>query len=178
MFLLVAVSTNASYHLDEYVKRFETSPWVIQQILVADSLRNWSSYMACLKADLNNQKRRILAADIGSKAQESLNAMNIIITFEDRQELAELQDATQELQLIFPALLQTVKRIRGQCQKIYCTSTMNSIEQKSYHIVMDEFDEFVYEIELLVQRAEVLVEQAKAATNLVSSRFPRANNQL
>lgn len=168
MFLLVAVSKNAADHLDQCVERSHARPWELQHLLVADSLRNWSDYMACLKAELSKQKKRIIDTQVGSKADKLETSINIDIKFDDRQELAEIQDATQELELILPVLLQTVQRVRDQCQRTHCTSTMSSAEAISFEFAMGEFEEFVCEAESLVVRAEALVKQAKSATNLVS----------
>jgi hypothetical protein len=59
-FLLISVSPNAQVQLAEVLERsiqdeFYVSPWNVQRLLVADSLKGWPDYMASLEKQLKTQ---------------------------------------------------------------------------------------------------------------------------
>jgi hypothetical protein len=59
-FLLISPSKNAQVQLAEVLERsvqneYYVSPWNIQRLLVADSLKGWPDYMASLEKQLKEQ---------------------------------------------------------------------------------------------------------------------------
>jgi len=59
-FLLIAPSANAQVQLAEALEQsmhdeFYVSPWNVQRLLVADSLKGWPDYMANLEKQLKTQ---------------------------------------------------------------------------------------------------------------------------
>jgi len=169
IFLFIAPSKNAEQHIGQLLERSQLSPWDLQRLLVADTLKGWSDYMACLNAELDKQSERIVAADVGPKTENLPALTDIYITFEDRQELKKLQNFIHDIKLILPATLQTLKRIREQCEKNYSRNTMTTSEKMSFDMTMEEFDEYIVEAELYVDRAAALENRARSTTKLVST---------
>lgn len=170
MFILIAPSKNAEACIGQCLDPSQISPWDVQRLLVADSLRGWSDYMACLNAELDKQSQRIVDATIthvDTKAENLPALTDIYITFEDRQELKKLQNAIHDLQLTLPTALQNIECIQKQCRKVYNINGMRTAERMSFDITMEEFDEYIIEAKLHVERAKALENRAKSTTKLV-----------
>ena len=57
VFYLICPSSNAEQQIGKYLSMCNTdehaiSPWRLQSLLVADSLKGWADYMACLQHEL------------------------------------------------------------------------------------------------------------------------------
>lgn len=171
MFIFIAPSKNAEAHIGKCLDPSQMSPWDVQRLLVADSLRGWSDYMACLNAELDKQSQRIVDANIthvDTKAENLPALTDIYITFEDRQELKKLQNAIHDLQLTLPTALQNIECIQKQCKKAYNADNMHNAERVNFDTTMEEFDEYIIEAKLHVDRAKALEDRAKSTTKLVS----------
>jgi len=59
MFFLISPSENAENHLEKCCEPSRMSPWAVQRILIADSLRGWGDYMAFLESHLNTQASNV-----------------------------------------------------------------------------------------------------------------------
>jgi hypothetical protein len=105
-------------------------------------------------------------ADVGSE-KENLSPLNFTINFGDRQELKILEDSIIDLEVILPTMLSTIIRIREQCKKCNETVSLEEDEKCFLEQVMEEFDEYVREAEMLVKRAKTLKETARSTAQLV-----------
>jgi hypothetical protein len=109
-------------------------------------------------------------ADVGPE-KENLSPLNFNINFGDRQALKILEDSIIDLGIILPLMLNTIKKIREQFKNSNARDIgmEKSKEEDSFHEqVMEEFDEYIEETEMLVQRAKSLKETAKSTARLVS----------
>ena len=93
---------------------------------------------------------------------------NIYITFADRQQLKTLQDDIHDLQVIMPTMLRTLKRVQAQFRVNYDRNTMSLAEKMDLDSTIEEFDEYINEAEMFVERAKDLEGRAKSTTKLVS----------
>ena len=73
IFLLISPSKNANEHLHKCYELSCASPWILQRLLVADSLSGWSDYMACLEAELKTQASSISC----SSAQKLITPLSL-----------------------------------------------------------------------------------------------------
>ncbi|TVY44398.1 hypothetical protein LSUB1_G002055, partial [Lachnellula subtilissima] len=163
-FLVIAPSKNVEIQLAGAFERslqkdLYVSPWNIQRLLLADSLKGWPDYMASLQKRLKKQRLDI--------KKENLSPLDITINFEDRQDLKIIEDSIIDLDVILPTMLNTIKRIREQCEK--CNEGVGDDERCYLEEILEELDEYVREAELLVQRANILKETARSTSQLISN---------
>jgi hypothetical protein len=85
----------------------------------------------------------------------------------DRQTLELLKDSVIDLQVILPTLLNTITRVRELCKRCCKTHCRKEVECDC-DLIMEEFDEHVAEVEIQVNRAEVLRQSANSTASLVS----------
>jgi len=114
---------------------------------------------------------RVVLADVGPE-KENLCPLNFNINFGDRQALKILEDSIIDLGVILPSMLNTIKNIQQQFRNSNERDRFkeDSREQKSIRDqVMEEFDEYIEEAQMLVQRANSLKETAKSTARLVST---------
>ncbi|TVY92063.1 hypothetical protein LAWI1_G003448, partial [Lachnellula willkommii] len=169
-FLLIAPSENVETQLAGAFERslqndFHVSLWNVQRLLLADSLKGWPDYMASLEKQLKKQSDRIVIADVGSK-KENLSPLDFTINFGDRQELKIMEDSILDLDVILPTMLNTINRIQEQCEKH--NKRVGGDEKCHLEEILEEFDEYVREAEVLVQRAKILKETARSTAQLIS----------
>ena len=107
-----------------------------------------------------------MLADVGSE-KENLSPLNFTINFGDRQELKILEDSIIDLDVILPTMLSTILRIREQCKERNETVNRGEDEKCCLEQIMEEFDEYVREAEVLVKRAKTLKETARSTAQLV-----------
>lgn len=111
-----------------------------------------------------------MLADVGPE-KENLSPLNFNINFGDRQALKILEDSIIDLGIILPSMLNTIKKIREQFKNSNARDAAmeKSKEENSFlEQVMEEFDEYIEEAGMLVQRAKSLKETAKSTARLVS----------
>jgi len=77
-----------------------------------------------------------------------------------------LEDSIIDLEVILPTMLSTIIRIREQCKRQ--TVSLGEAEECFLEQIMEEFDEYVREAEVLVKRAKTLKETARSTAQLVS----------
>jgi hypothetical protein len=123
------------------------------------------------KANYIFQSQRIVCADPGSKTENLAPLTNIYITFADRQELKTLQDDIHDLQVIMPNMLKTLRRTRAQCRMSYNGSSMSLAEKINFNSTIEEFDEYINEVGMFVERARNLESRVKSTTKLVGLWF-------
>lgn len=86
-----------------------------------------------------------------------------------RQILKQLEDSILELQVILPTMLNTIIRIRDQCQKLcrmYCEIKQ---DECCCHLTVKEFDECAKGVEICVRQVGVLKERVNFTMWLVRS---------
>jgi hypothetical protein len=120
------------------------------------------------KANHIAQSELIVCADPGPKTENLAPLTNIYITFADRQQLKTLQDDIHDLQVIMPTMLKTLKRVQAQFRVSYDRNTMSLAENMELDSTIEEFDEYINEAEMFVERAKDLEGRAKSTTKLVS----------
>lgn len=94
--------------------------------------------------------------------------MDFNINFMDRQALRLLEDSITDLQIILATCLSTVVRIREQCQTCCNINCSNKEKKCNCNQGLQQFFEYIKELELYVMRADVLRDKAKCTTQLVS----------
>ena len=180
LFLLVAPSPNINNEIGtslEAVLENPSSipPWNVQRLLVADALRGWGDYMACLEKELRKQSDRIICANIGSEKDNLSPLTDFHITFIDRQELKIIEDAVIDLQIILPTLSNTISRIKDEMRNWYGDSDMEKEERNNLEDVIDEFEEYFREAEMHNNRAKSLKERTDSTSRLVRTPLPLKN---
>jgi hypothetical protein len=87
-----------------------------------------------------------------------------------------LEDAIIDLGIILPSMLNTIRKIREQfinSSERHRAVAASEDEKFFLEQVMEEFDEYIEEAEMLVQRAKSLKDTAKSTARLVSVCTPR-----
>ncbi|KAF4626595.1 hypothetical protein G7Y89_g11565 [Cudoniella acicularis] len=166
IFLLISPSKNANEHIHKCYEFSCVSPWIVQRLLVADS--KLYQLLISAKANYIAQSQRIVCADPGLKTENLTPLTNIYITFADQQELKTLQDDIHDLQLIMPTMLKTLKRVRAQFRMSCDRNTMSLAEKINFDSTTEEFDEYINEAEIFVERVKDLEGRAKSTTKLIS----------
>jgi hypothetical protein len=91
---------------------------------------------------------------------------NLEINVTDTQALKLLDDAVADLQVILPTLLNTVLGIRQE-GKICCQAgCADENGTGDCHRLLKQFDQYVRELEIFVQRTNVLRDKATACAKL------------
>ncbi|KAF2185420.1 hypothetical protein K469DRAFT_707665 [Zopfia rhizophila CBS 207.26] len=173
VFVLIAPSQNFERQLSGGLKldvhqRHLVSPCKVQQLLVADSLKGWMDYMAWLEAKLKAQSDRVVFAKVGMKENNISSLADFNINFMDRQELKLLEDSVADLRIILPTLLNTVIQIRKQCQLGCSTYCVNTDHKWNCCWIVDQFDGYIRELEMHVERAHVLKDKIRSTATLLS----------
>jgi hypothetical protein len=108
---------------------------------------------------------------VGVKDKNQSLLSNLTIKVEDLKALKLLEDSVTQLQVILPTLLKTITGLRAECHescKMICSNQEDSCDCAR---VLVRFNTFINDLEMYVQRANVLKEEAKSAARLVCSMF-------
>ncbi|PLB50949.1 hypothetical protein P170DRAFT_354283 [Aspergillus steynii IBT 23096] len=162
VFILVAPSRVAEGDIAACFQ--ETSPekdtmkpaFVVHERLVMDSLKGWMEYMAWLEEESKQKSNRVLVSDIDSK--------KIYFSADDRQRLKQLEDYITDLIVILQTMNDTVSRIGKSCQR-YCE--VGCQDTCSCRYMVEEFEACAAEIQIYLQRAEVLKARVRSTEQLV-----------
>src|SRR5947207_14347779 len=109
--------------------------------------------------------------EVGVKDKSQCVFTNLSIEVKDRQNLKLLEDRVTQLQVILPTLLKTVTGLREEfreCCKMICSNHEGICDCAR---VLVRFNTYISDLEMYVQRADVLKEEAKSASRLVCSMF-------
>ncbi|OXV07578.1 hypothetical protein Egran_04657 [Elaphomyces granulatus] len=126
---------------------------LVHQILVADSLSGWMDYMAWLEEQYREKFDNIMVSDIASKFQDQ--PPERYFSIEDRLSLSQLEESTTDLILILQTMVNNLVRIRDQLNKncaVYCGNRSAC----SCQCMVEEYKEYIYQVEVNLNRAEVL----------------------
>jgi len=104
---------------------------------------------------------------IDEKGQTSSRLINLSINVSDRQVLKLLEDSVTELQIILPTLLRTVVDLREECHALCTINCSRENEMCCCDHIRLQFDTHIKDLELYVQRAGILKEEAKSSARLV-----------
>lgn len=90
------------------------------------------------------------------------------INFEDRQELKIVEDKILDLQVILPGMLSTISGVQETCKQ-HCKG-LESMYNERYELdaIIGEFDEYIKESRMQIDRAKALRDMAKSTARLVS----------
>ncbi|CZR68126.1 uncharacterized protein PAC_18025 [Phialocephala subalpina] len=164
MFLLIAPSGNVECQFAQHLDQSSSDnviPWNVHRILVADSLRGWMDYMASMEEHLKEQ-----ASPSGKENLSPLIDFNI--NFEDRQELKIVEDSVLDLQAILPGMLCAIVAIQEQCKHHRHNSRITEEEKYDADAIIYEFDEYIREVRMHIERVKVLKDKAKSTAELLS----------
>jgi len=106
-------------------------------------------------------------APIDEKEQISSRLINLTINVSDRQALKLLENSVAQLQIILSTLLRTVVALREECC-VFCKINCSRKREvcRCDHIRL-RFDAHIKDLELYVQRSDILKEEAKSTARLV-----------
>ena len=110
-------------------------------------------------------------AEVGMKDKSQSILTNLSIEVKDRQNLKLLEDWVTQLQVILPTLLKTVTGLRAEfreCCKMICSNQEGICDCAR---VLVRFSTYISDLEMYVQRADVLKEEAKNVSRFVCSMF-------
>ena len=116
------------------------------------------------------QSDRIVMADVGTTTETLSPLKDFIINFEDRQDLKVLEDSVVDLLVILPKFVQTIKDIKMHCMTCHSGVVMNDEDAAETQAILDEFDEYIREMEMYADQARALNTSAQATTQLVSGK--------
>ena len=110
---------------------------------------------------------------MGTKRENLSPLTDFNINFADRQTLKILEDSVIDLQVILASMLKTITRIREHCRKCCAKVDLTAEEADNLQVILEEFDEYIKEAEIYVERGKALDEKAHSTAQLVS--FPYQN---
>ncbi|KAJ8067309.1 hypothetical protein OCU04_004664 [Sclerotinia nivalis] len=159
-FLLLCPTKHAKSQLDRCLQggvpgNSYILSWNVHRILVADSLSGWMDYMANIEEKLRYQSNQIMSTSVLSGDHTSTILQ---VNFDNRQDLKYLEDLVMNLELILPNMQATIMRIRDQCQEYHqeAKNSMTANEEGALYSILQEFNEYINQANLHVQRATVL----------------------
>jgi len=173
-FLLVAPSDNFRSQLKECLEsstadETETlSCWNTHRILCADSLKGWSDYMVWLQKKLKEQSNEIVLATVGNNKANLSPLTDFNINFEHRQELKIVEDQVLDLQVILPSLVDAIHGIRAACARFAAGSSTKGLDTFDLDTIVDEFEDYEKQANLLTERAKTLKANAESTAQLLS----------
>jgi hypothetical protein len=100
------------------------------------------------------------------------------VKFSDRQNINRLEKDTANMRIILLTMLENMIQVRNECKKCCLISCQRKCEElhRDCSYFVDEFDGYVREAKMYVQRAEILSEKVRSTADLVSieylMRFP------
>ena len=89
------------------------------------------------------------------------------INFEHRQELKIVEDQVLDLQVILPSLVDAIHGIRAACAGFVAESSTKGLDTFDLDTIVDEFEDYEKQANLLTERAKTLKANAKSTTQLV-----------
>ncbi|KAG4422124.1 hypothetical protein IFR04_004751 [Cadophora malorum] len=173
-FLLVAPSDNFKSQFTDCLEsstadETETlSCWNTHRILCADSLRGWSDYMVWLQKKLKEQSNEIVLATVGNNKANLSPLTDFNINFEHRQELKIVEDQVLDLQVILPSLVDASHGIRAACARFAAESSTQGRDKFDLDSIIDEFEDYEEQANLLTERAKTLKANAESTAQLLS----------
>lgn len=88
------------------------------------------------------------------------------ITFLDRQHIHELEEYTIDMKMILVNMLNNIVQVRDQYQKDCLDNSTERVQTCVYFL--EEFNSYVREADMYVQRAEFLSEKVRSTAQMVS----------
>lgn len=143
------------------------APCIIHSLIVADSIRGWMDYISWLEKYVKDKSVQITFAELGSADDESLDGFSFNV--EDRQGLKVTEDMVVDLQIILSTLCSTIRGIRKHCEK--CCD-LSCVHEEAVNCAcgaaLSEFDGYLTEVDLCIERARTLKERVVSTANLLS----------
>jgi len=171
-FLIIAPSENAeskiARHLEQAaLSKSSISPWNIHRIIISDSLAGWQDYMASIETRLWQQTVDLICSGPNDD-DESPPDWNM--KYGRRQELKVIENFVMDLMVIVPAMLDTIDGLRVQCRTFLETNEveLTKAERSCHEMILREFDEYVKDAKLNVDRAKELKSRTESTINLLS----------
>ncbi|KAH7386569.1 hypothetical protein BKA64DRAFT_646116 [Cadophora sp. MPI-SDFR-AT-0126] len=172
MFLLVSPSVVSRHRIEESIlsksagPTRQVHPFELHHILISTHHDNWRHYIRDLETYLRRQCDRVTLSNVNG---------HLTMPFLDRQRLKMIEDKILDLKIIFDSLLNTIKRLRRQCEIGYLKGMPSEF---LVHSIIDDLEEQMQEIELNVKRVEVLHLKAQATAQLISDALSYENAQV
>ncbi|KAI9642073.1 hypothetical protein NHQ30_009944 [Ciborinia camelliae] len=173
IFFLLCPTKHAKSQLDRCLQGSLASKpillsWNVHRILVADSLRGWMDYMANIEEKLRDQTNKIMSTNVLSRDH---TCAILQVNFDNRQDLKCLEDLVMNLELILPNMRATIMRIRDRCHEYHeeTKKTMDAVDEGTLYSILQEFNEYVRETDLHVQRATVLRNKIASTGQLIQA---------
>jgi len=177
-FLLIAASINAESKIAQYLKEAAVTktricPWVIHRIIISDSLAGWQDYMASIESKLRDQTIAILCATNDGNAQDWDDK------FGRQQGLNVLEGFVMDLMVIVPTMLDTIDGLRLQCRSFLERNSflLTTTERITHEMILNEFDEYIKDAKLNVDRARELKFRTESTVNLLSLFLSQRSNE-
>ncbi|KAM3076430.1 hypothetical protein ACMFMG_007246 [Clarireedia jacksonii] len=171
-FLITAPSESAESKIEQYLKqaaliKSPISPWNIHRIIISDSLAGWQDYMTSIESRLWEQTVDLICSgpDGGEEPPPDWS-----MKYGRRQELKVIEDFVMDLMIIVPTMLDTIDGLRLQCRTFLERNKVELTDpEKYYHeMILREFDEYVKDAKLNVDRARELKFRTESTVNLLS----------
>lgn len=125
-------------------------------------------YMTSLERRLKDQSDRIVLATVGSDKENLSPLTDFKINFEDRQDLKIVEDQVLDLQIILPSMMDSICGIKGQLKIMRESNPTEQDEASEVDAILGEFDEYIREAKMHIQRAEILKQQSLSTSQLLS----------
>ncbi|PQE04902.1 cmgc cdk kinase protein [Rutstroemia sp. NJR-2017a BBW] len=172
-FLIIAPSKNAeskmAQHLEQAaLSKSSISPWNIHRIIISDSLAGWQDYMASIETRLCQQTVDLICYGPNDDDEPP---PDWDLKYGRRQELKVIENFVMDLMIIVPAMLDTIDGLRVQCRKFLETNKvkLTKAERCCHEMILREFDEYVKDAKLNVDRARELKSRTESTINLEKS---------
>ncbi|EAA63964.1 hypothetical protein AN1788.2 [Aspergillus nidulans FGSC A4] len=127
--------------------------FLIHKSIVAESLAGWMDYMCWLEEQLTKKSTRVMATP---------NELE-----EDRHELRQLGDNITDLRVVLQTKVLTIRRLKKDYQR-YCSIRCKDSRNCKCGQIIQEFEEYVDEAQMYLERAAVLQDRVQSVQNLLS----------
>jgi hypothetical protein len=114
------------------------------------------------------QSDEIVLATVGTNKVNLSPLTDFDINFEDRQELKIIEDYVLDLQIILPTMLDSITGVRDQCALYLISFVDEDQERHEIEAILAEFNEYIGEVKMHIERAKILKDKSKSTAQLVS----------
>ena len=111
-----------------------------------------------------NQSDNVMLKQVRSEPDLAPHSSELPFTFLDRQRLQLMEDKILDLVVIFDSLLDTILRLKLQCQK-HCRD--DACVDCRCMAINDNFEQLEYDIQLNLKKIDTLYKRAQGTTQLV-----------
>ncbi len=118
---------------------------------------------------VHEQSNEVLLATVGDEKVNLSPLTDFVINFDNRQALKVIEDQVLDLQVILPGILDAIVELEKEFTGFKPSFTyLPEEESEDLHAVVEEFSEYIREVNMLIERSKALNDMARSTARLVN----------